>query len=319
MLRQIAAMAVALVWGMASLPAELPAQQLCRLPPVDTATPFEAAGSAGYRDTVNWTDNDRYFSGDSPPVPSATLVANRLSPDNGDVNFLQTQEANWLDRLFPLADSGHHVTGFMDLNYYYDTRHTTVFTANLGAKLPHDFEFFQLLNLTGSFGDGSDSTDWTGYYTELNLRRPIAKENDYLKHLDWTVQFADGSQGSDVLRLGVRWRLQDTPGALGGFVKDTLKLNYSINLHAIEFDGSGWQLEHVFRREFLNKRVYVCGFCDHNINNQGSQSTWVTETQIGVKLTPQIYAVAEYRYIDFAPPGFRSGWGFGLEYVIRFK
>lgn len=213
----------------------------------------------------------------------------------------------------------HHITGFIDFNYYWDTRAFNVLTINSGAKLPYDFEYFQLLNMFGDFGNASDRENWTGFFTEINLRRPIAKDCHYLKSLDWTVQWADGSGPREVLRLGIRNRFHDMPGPIGNFFRDFLKLEYSIDFHIIEDDGSGWQIEHVFRREFLDGLIYIAGFADHNINGFADSSSWVVEPQLGLKLLKNFYAVAEYRFSSFAPHEFKSGWGFGLEYVVRFK
>lgn len=227
------------------------------------------------------------------------------------------------DPLDPVASCkaapGHKNTGFIDLNYYWDTRDFNVMTINAGAKLAHDFEYFQFLNLFGEYGDASAWDDLTSYYTEVNLRRPICKDHDLLRPLDWTAQYADGSVPEGVLRFGVRWRLHDTRGSVGEFFNDVLKLKYSVNLHAIETDGAGWQLEHVYRRDFFDKRVYIAGFADHNIDSGSRNSTWVTENQIGVRLFDQFFAVAEYRYSSPSAPVFKSGWGFGMEYVIRFE
>jgi len=213
----------------------------------------------------------------------------------------------------------HKFTGFIDLNYYWDSREFNVMTINAGAKLPYDFSYFQLLNLNGDMGESAARGDWSSFFTEINLRRPIAKDSPYLKHLDFTLQFADGSGPPEVGRLGIRWRMQDTPGPVGDLFRDVLKLRYSITFHLLETDGSGWQIEHVYRRDFLDKRIYMSAFCDHNINDASGSSTWVTEHQMGVRLVDRLYVVGEYRYSSFAPPGLRSGFGLGLEYVIRFK
>jgi len=213
----------------------------------------------------------------------------------------------------------HKFTGFVDLNYYWDTREFNVMTINAGAKLPHDFEYFQFLNLYGDMGAPSARENWTDFYTEINLRRPVSKTQPLLKPFDVTLQFTDGSGPPQVGRLGVRWRMHDTPGAFGDFLQDVLKLRYSINFHVLESDGTGWQIEHVYRRAFFDNRMYVSGFCDHNINDGAGNSTWVTEHQIGFRLINHLYVVGEYRYSSFAPPGLQSGWGFGLEYIIRFN
>jgi len=210
----------------------------------------------------------------------------------------------------------HKNTGFLDLNLYRDTREFNVFTMNAGAKLPHKFEYFQLLNLFGP--EGGEQRDFGAFFTEINLRRPIADESPWLQSLDWTIQLADGSIPREVIRLGIRWRLHDTAGPLGDFMNDVLKLKYSAAFHLIETDGSGWQIEHVYRRNFFDGKAYVGGFVDHNIDANGSRSAWVTEHQIGVKVSGPLYLVAEYRYASFASPVFKSGWGFGIEYVIKF-
>ncbi|MCA9063536.1 MAG: hypothetical protein KDA96_10770 [Planctomycetaceae bacterium] len=217
-----------------------------------------------------------------------------------------------------IGSSPDRPTGFVDLNLYGDTRDFSVFTINTGARLPHQFEYFQFINLTGDFGNSPMIENWTGFFTEIHLRRPIASDNDLLKHLDWSVMWADGSVGREVGRLGIRWRFQDIAGPVGDFFTDTLRLKYSLTFHILEDDGSGWQLEHVYRRDFLDGLVYVSGFADHNINGTADSSSWVTETQIGVRLFDRFYAVAEYRYTSFAPSQFRSGWGIGVEYAIPF-
>ncbi len=211
----------------------------------------------------------------------------------------------------------HLNTGFIDFNTYWDTREFAVTTLNIGAKLANDFEYFQLLNMFSPINSGS--YDWTDYYTELNLRRPISKDSRYLKQFDWTIQYADGSGPRGVLRLGAKWRFQDTSGPVGNFFKDVLKAKYAIDFHLIETDGTGWQMEHTYRRTFFEDQVYISGVADHNINNNGKNSTWVTEHQIGMRLFDQLYAVAEYRYSSLAPSGSKSGWGIGIEYVVKFK
>jgi hypothetical protein len=209
----------------------------------------------------------------------------------------------------------HRNTGFLDFNIHWDTRDFASTTLNAGAKLPNDFEYFQLLNLDSAIDSGA--YDWTSFYTEINLRRRISKDNDYLKPFDWTVQYADGSTARGVLRFGTRWRLPDTAGTVGYIFKELLNLKYNVSFYLIETDGTGWQMEHTYRRTFFDDRMYVAAFLDHNINRVGS-STWVTEHQVGLRLVDQLHAVAEYRFKSTAPAGFESGWAFGLEYVIGF-
>ena len=60
-------------------------------------------------------------------------------------------------------DTAHRYTGFLDFNYYYDTRDFNILTINAGAKLPHDFEYFQFVNYRSQFGNESDLENWTDF------------------------------------------------------------------------------------------------------------------------------------------------------------
>ncbi|MEM8668831.1 MAG: hypothetical protein AAGG48_15030 [Planctomycetota bacterium] len=215
------------------------------------------------------------------------------------------------------AHDEHKNTGFIDFNTYWDTREFAVTTINLLANLPGGFQFFQFANYDSQLGRGSH--DWSEFFSETNIRHTLWKSNRWLSHLDWALQYADGSIAKGVLRGGVRWRIQDTPGKLGDWMSERLKLRYFVTLYFFETDSSGWQFEHVYRRDFFDGRMYVGGFCDHNINNGSQNSTWIHEHQIGFKLADSLYAVAEYRYKNFFPSNRRSGLGIGMEYVIRFK
>ncbi|PAY21570.1 hypothetical protein CKO51_00430 [Rhodopirellula sp. SM50] len=215
-----------------------------------------------------------------------------------------------------IPESDHRNSGFLDFNYYWDNRDFNVLTINAGAKLPCQFEYFQFVNYTSPFGAPSELEDWNDFFTEIHLRRPIAAEHRLLGQLDWNLMWADGGFTDEVGRFGVRWRLHDTAGPIGDFVTDTLKLSYSLTFHVLEDDGSGWQIEHVFRRDFFEGLMYVAGFADHNVNDGFDDSDWVAESQWGVKLGGNLYAVAEYRYNSFLPARVRSGWGFGIEYFV---
>jgi hypothetical protein len=218
----------------------------------------------------------------------------------------------------PDAAEPHRITGFLDFNYYWDTRQFNTLTINAGAMLPCDVDYFQFVDFDSPLDQPATVEDLSGFYTEIHLGKPIAKDSEWLDSLDWTWMYADGSLARDVHRLGIRWRTEDSPGLLGALLTDVLALEYAVNLHFVESDGSGIQIEHVYRRVFLDRRFYIAGFADHDINTDGSTS-WVTEHQMGLRLVDEVHLVAEYRYNEFLPTEFRSGWGFGLEYVVQFQ
>lgn len=222
------------------------------------------------------------------------------------------------DMLFESDTAKHKTTGFLDFNYYWDTRQFNTLTINAGANLPHDIQYFQLTNFDSPLDDPGSLSDLSGFYTEIHLRRPIAKDHPWLKPFDTTWMYADGSTAGNVHRLGVRWRFHDTPGLIEYLFDEVLKFQYSLNFHLLESDGSGIQLEHVYRRFFFDKRIYIAGFADHNIDFDGS-SSWVAETQIGLRLIDQLHLVAEYRHKSFNAGRFKSGLGVGLQYVVQFN
>jgi len=205
-----------------------------------------------------------------------------------------------------VSPSDHRNSGFLDFNYYWDNRDFNILTINAGANLPYDFQYFQFVNYTSPLNDPTELENWNDFFTEIHLRRPIAANSRLLGHLDWNLMWADGGFTDEVGRLGIRWRLHDTVGPLGNFVSESLGLQYSVTFHLIEDDGSGWQIEHFYRRNFLDGLVYIAGFADHNINEFASNSDWVAESQIGVKIAGHFYAVAEYRYNSFLPARFRD-------------
>ena len=201
----------------------------------------------------------------------------------------------------------HKATGFLDFNYYYDSRDFNVTTINILANLKNRFQYFSLTNYTNSIGT-PHNFEHTDYYTEQNLRWAFSEQSPF----DLTAQWLTRSSGTnDALRLGFRYR-----------IKPFSELSYSINVHAVQFDTSPiyyWQIEHVYSLnilpQLLNHRAYLSGFLDHNIGNR--KNTVVTEHQIGYRLIDALHAVIEYRFNGYLTDE-KSGIGYGLQYKIGF-
>lgn len=213
----------------------------------------------------------------------------------------------------------HVNKGFLDFNGYYDTRKFSVMTLNILAKLPHRFQYFSLTNFEGP----KQTSDLSNYYSEQNIRWNIKKTIPIDLISQWVLK---SDTNNDVLRFGVRWRLNSTTGLSKIFKK--LNLSYSVSPYILQFGERTptkyfAQIEHVYRLKILPKylgnRIYIAGFGDQNlINNDGKISMkWVSEHQIGVRLFNQFYAVVEYRINDFLPDN-NNGLGYGLEYKIKF-
>ncbi len=124
---------------------------------------------------------------------------------------------------------------------------------------------------------------------------------------------------NDTLHLGLRWRLNDTPG-IGNWL-DSLHLEFSTHVFPLREDQrdlGGWQLSHTYtiRLPYLSKRIYFSGFFDHNLDEKrpggGHRNVIISENQLGFRLFSNIYAVAEYRVNQYRSSD-SSNVGFGLE------
>lgn len=212
-------------------------------------------------------------------------------------------------------------SGMLDFNaypYLSDVDNDSVFTLNIASSLPGRFSYFSLLNLI----DDADSglSDTVSYYTEQNIRWKISPSSPF----DLTLQmnFRTGTD-NDRHRLGVRWRLNDTP-VLNDWLK-AINLTWAVNLHAIQFDqqpGRIFQLEHGFRMTFpyLTDRAYLAGFIDHTFNEELPESfpdnPIVSEVQFGYRVVENLFVVAEYRLNQYRRSDVNN-LAVGLQYKLN--
>ena len=142
--------------------------------------------------------------------------------------------------------------------------------------------------------------------------------------IDLTVQGNMRSgEDNDRLRLGFRWRLNDT-AFLSPFFK-AINLSYSINFHAVQIDdveADVWQMEHVFAMAFpyLTDRLYLAGFIDHTFNedlpDEVPSDPAVAEVQLGLRLVENFYAIAEWRLNQYRRSDVNN-LALGVEYKIK--
>lgn len=208
-----------------------------------------------------------------------------------------------------------NTSGFLDFNTYYDTREFNVMTINILSNLPNRWQYFSLTNYQSS----NKSLDFSNFYSEQNLRWKIKEKSP----LDFSFQYVM-RQGlsNDDLRLGIRWRIHDTPKLSALFKK--LKMTYSINPMLIQLrvnahTKSMTQIEHVYKINLYQDMVYLGGFADQNFiyANNKIAFKWVSEHQLGIRMIDQLYVVAEYRVNDFLTSD-NTGLGIGIEYKILF-
>ncbi len=211
----------------------------------------------------------------------------------------------------PIPSAPH---GFIDLNGYYDSRKSSDFTTNLLVLLNPRTSYFTFTN----FSSAPNHTDQLGYYSEHHLYRSIASKSAFDFSAQWMTLSGDKN---DAFRLGLRWRVGNTNRLKDFFARHNF--SYNIAFHLLQADGNKnkspffSQVEHFYRKSWLNNRVYLTGFADMDVNHDGKPLlTVVTEHQLGVRIAKGIYAVAEYRYNQYVSK--KQGFGFGLEYFIPY-
>lgn len=212
--------------------------------------------------------------------------------------------------------------GFVDINgypYLSNKGGDNTYTVNMAAQAKAGFSYFSLTN----FGEQTSSVNGQrrhSYYTEQNIRWKINDRSP----LDLTYQgnFRSGAS-NDRHRLGVRWRLHDTPGL--ATLLQGLNLSYSVNWHALQFDteaGRIWQLEHVFNLRFpaLSDRLSLAGFIDHTFNQELPSSfpsaPVVAEAQLGYQLFDNFSVAIEYRINQYRRSDVNS-LGIGVAYKFN--
>lgn len=215
-----------------------------------------------------------------------------------------------------------NIHGYFDLNGYYDTRSFDIITNNTLINLPYGLHYYSFTNLLGPF-NSADSFTLNKYYTEQNIRWALYKNIP----VELNVQWNSGSNLTDKMRFGPRIRVNDLPWI--GKILKKLNLIYAITPFPLQVDhskGYDAQIEQFYKMQVLPRyfkdRVYISGFADINFlygsDNRTRHHPSVTETQLGIRLINQVYAVVEYRYNGFLPTNKRNGLGLGLEYLFKF-
>ncbi len=222
--------------------------------------------------------------------------------------------------VLPLAAAGQ---GFLDFNVYpylSDVDSDAVFTLNIASKLEGRWSYFSLLNLYNQPAT-AELSETSAYYTEQNLRWQIREASAFDLSIQHNMRSGDDN---DRLRLGLRWRLNDSAPLQAALA--ALNLRYALTLHALQIDDrdeSVWQLEHSFRFTFpaLSDRLYLAGFIDHTFNETLPDgfpaNPVVAELQLGWRLRGELYAVSEYRLNQYRRQDVNN-LALGLQYRLPF-
>jgi len=208
------------------------------------------------------------------------------------------------------------VSGFVEFNLYpYDTRDRTVLTINTFLKLLAGFNYFGFVNYSSPINTSSNE-ELDSFYTEQNLNWHLPSGLPFQVSAQWAII---SGANNDILRFGMGWIVSATP--IFKEIFNFLNVFYRVDAFPAQIDslsGFNWQIQHVYvihvLPKLLDKRVYMAGFADHDIGPSGS--IFVTETQLGLRIVDQFYAVTEYRHDEFLEE--ENSVGFGGEYKVGF-
>jgi hypothetical protein len=204
-------------------------------------------------------------------------------------------------------------SGFMSYNMYYDTNEHSVLTINTSIKINAQFSYFSLVNYFGNIKSGNKE-EISSFYSEQNLRYKWDESLPLSITCQWNIR---SDEQNDRLRLGLLWSLNKTD-VLADFFR-SLSMTYFINFHTYQFDSDtdyNWQLEHVYKFNFIPNLLYLAGFADHSFGAE-NEPKLVTEHQLGIAIFNQFNFVAEYRLNEYRAEN-TSSLGLGFEYLFIF-
>ena len=196
--------------------------------------------------------------------------------------------------------------------YLSDVKTDSDFTINMLVPLPSRLSYFSFINFSDVLSEG----DADFMLTEQNLIWNVSEKLP----VDLVAQdIIRRGRNNDTIHLGIRWRLNNTP-ALASFFR-AINLNYAVQIFPTRIDQrdvGGWQISHAYQMTFpyISDRLYLGGFLDHNIDETTrpglTRDYVISETQFGIRLYRQLYAVAEYRINDYRRSD-NTNFGAGFE------
>ena len=215
------------------------------------------------------------------------------------------------------ARAADKVEGSLNFNFYPYLSQVTSdadFTLNAAATLPAGLSYASFVNFTGVFRD----TGMQMQNSEQNLRWAFSPRIPF----DAAVQAQIGPKnGDDTWQVGPRWRINDTPFLRGIFAALHVSWNVTFFQRFDNAEGSVRQISNNYRVSFpyLSDRLYLSGYLDRGIHHGGRRGRVHldnTETQLGVRLVGNVYAIAEYRRNEYRATD-RDNLAVGLEFKSR--
>jgi hypothetical protein len=210
--------------------------------------------------------------------------------------------------------SQEEIIAFGDATYLFDHREYNSLTLSGGFKnLPLGFNAWGFIDILSDQNNESNRFDFTRYFLEYRLRRTLDPEWVMgVKGLGLEVEYNDSNgANNNLLRFGVNYK-HDIPLIAGQ--KSWLQWRYfPIQTNQYTQSQAG-----VVYRFGLTERLYISGFTDFNIDENG-KNRWVTEPQLNYEIIDNVNFVLEGRINEYEGANVQlSGAGVALGLKVLF-
>ncbi|HHZ69931.1 MAG TPA: hypothetical protein EYO51_03305 [Methylococcaceae bacterium] len=210
--------------------------------------------------------------------------------------------------------SKQEIIAFGDATYLFDHREYNSLTVSGGFKnLPLGFNAWGFIDILSDQNNESNRFDFTRYFLEYRLRRTLDPEWVMgVKGLGLEVEYNDANgANNNLLRFGVNYK-HDIPLIAGQ--KSWLQWRY----FPIQTNQYARSQASVVYRLGLTKRLYIRGFADFNIDEDG-KNRWVAEPQLHYEIIDNVNFVLEGRINEYEGANAKltgTGVAFGLQVLF---
>ena len=210
--------------------------------------------------------------------------------------------------------SKQEIIAFGDATYLFDHREYNSLTVSGGFKnLPLGFNAWGFIDILSDQNNESNRFDFTRYFLEYRLRRTLDPEWVMgVKGLGLEVEYNDANgANNNLLRFGVNYK-HDIPLIVGQ--KSWLQWRY----FPIQTNQYARSQASVVYRLGLTKRLYISGFADFNIDEDG-KNRWVAEPQLHYEIIDNVNFVLEGRINEYEGANAKltgTGVAFGLQVLF---
>lgn len=195
---------------------------------------------------------------------------------------LQAESSKTKAKRLPIL-SQQEIMAFGDATYLFDHREYNTLTISGGFKnLPLGFNAWGFVDIHSEQNNESNRFNFTRYFLEYRLRRTLDPEWVMgVQGLGLEVEYNDSNgANNNLLRFGINYK-HDIPLITGQ--KSWFKWRY----FPIQTNRNAKSQASIVYRIELTDRLYVSGFADFNIDENG-KNRWIAEPQLNYEIIDNV-------------------------------